>query len=179
MTDICKGMEEPTKMMGYADDWIIYISHKLPRVAEARFKKAADKVIKWSNVNGFRISAEKTKSMFIHRWNRVLGRTPRIRIWINNVEIVMTNHHRILGLIFDQPLNWEEHIKDVKARAMEKLNITIHPPQNSQNDHLTNIEIWSRRLRISIAHNTKNLRPCPPQISTGNFCSMPNRKRFT
>jgi hypothetical protein len=123
MTDICKGMEEPTKMMGYADDWIIYISHKLPRVAEARFKKAADKVIKWSNVNGFRISAEKTKSMFIHRWNRVLGRTPRIRIWINNVEIVMTNHHRILGLIFDQPLNWKEHIKDVKARAIKKLNI--------------------------------------------------------
>jgi hypothetical protein len=54
MTDICKGMEEPTKMIGYADDWIIYTSHKLPRVAKARLKKAADKVIKWTNENGFR-----------------------------------------------------------------------------------------------------------------------------
>jgi hypothetical protein len=24
MTDICKGMEEPTEMTKYADDWIIY-----------------------------------------------------------------------------------------------------------------------------------------------------------
>jgi hypothetical protein len=31
MTDICKGMEEPTNMIGYVDDWIIYTSHKLPR----------------------------------------------------------------------------------------------------------------------------------------------------
>jgi hypothetical protein len=35
----------------------------------------------------------------------------------------MTNHYHILGLIFEQRLNWEEHIKDVKARAMTKLNI--------------------------------------------------------
>jgi hypothetical protein len=47
MTDICKGMEKPTKIIGYADDWIIYTSHKLPRIAEVKLKKAADKVIKW------------------------------------------------------------------------------------------------------------------------------------
>jgi hypothetical protein len=35
----------------------------------------------------------------------------------------MSNHHRILGLIFDQRLNWKEHIKDAKARAMKKWNI--------------------------------------------------------
>jgi hypothetical protein len=34
MIDICKEMEEPTKMIGYADDWIIYTSHKLPKVAK-------------------------------------------------------------------------------------------------------------------------------------------------
>jgi hypothetical protein len=62
-------MEELTKMIGYADDWIIYTSLKQPRVAETRLKKVASKVIKWTNENGFRISAEKTKSMFIHRRN--------------------------------------------------------------------------------------------------------------
>jgi hypothetical protein len=31
MTDISKGMEEPTRMIGYAGDWIIYKSHKLPQ----------------------------------------------------------------------------------------------------------------------------------------------------
>jgi hypothetical protein len=86
-------------------------------------ENAADKVIKWTNENGFRISAEKTKSMLIHRRNRVLERRPRIINWINNVDIEMTNHHRILGLIFGQRLNWRDHIKDVKARAMKKMNI--------------------------------------------------------
>jgi hypothetical protein len=61
--------------------------------------------------------------MFIHRRNRVLTQRLRIRIWINNVEFKMTNHHRILGLIFDQQLNWREHIKNLKARAMKRLNI--------------------------------------------------------
>jgi hypothetical protein len=43
-------------------------------------------------------------------------------------------------------------------------------PQNAPNDHLTKAKIWRRRLRISIAHNTKNFRPCPPQRSkTGTF----------
>jgi hypothetical protein len=105
ITDICKGMEDPTKMIGFTDDWIIYTSHKLPRLAEARLKKAVDKVIKWTNKNGFRISAEKTKSMFIDTINQVIGRTPRIRIWINNEEIEMKNYHRILGMILDQRLN--------------------------------------------------------------------------
>jgi hypothetical protein len=68
LTGICKGMEEPTKMIRYADDWII---HK-PETTKSnrRLKKAANKVIKWTNENGFRISAEKTKSVFNHRKNR-------------------------------------------------------------------------------------------------------------
>jgi hypothetical protein len=65
-------MGESTKLIVYADEWIVYTGHKIPRVAEARLKKTAEKVFKWTNENGFRISAEKTKLMFIHRRNRVL-----------------------------------------------------------------------------------------------------------
>jgi hypothetical protein len=71
-------LSQPTKMIGYTDDWIIYTSHKQPRVAEARLEKTADEVIKLTNENVFRILTEKTKSMFIHRKNRVLERRPRI-----------------------------------------------------------------------------------------------------
>jgi hypothetical protein len=35
----------------------------------------------------------------------------------------MVKKHRILGLTFDERLNWKEHIKDVKARATRKLNL--------------------------------------------------------
>jgi hypothetical protein len=42
-------------VLKYSDpkDWIIYTSLKLPIVAEARLKKAVEKVIKWTNKNGF------------------------------------------------------------------------------------------------------------------------------
>jgi hypothetical protein len=48
MMDISKEMEEPTKIIGYADDWIIYTNHKLPRVAETKHKNTAEKVMKWT-----------------------------------------------------------------------------------------------------------------------------------
>jgi hypothetical protein len=63
----------------------------------------------------------KTKSIFIHI--RFLEGRPIIRVWINNEVIEMTKDHCILGLIFTQRQYWKEHIKDVKARAMIKLNI--------------------------------------------------------
>jgi hypothetical protein len=43
-------------------------------------------------------------------------------------------------------------------------------------------EFRIHKIIILPDHNTKNSRPCPPQRSKGsseNFCSMPNRKRFT
>jgi hypothetical protein len=35
----------------------------------------------------------------------------------------MVRHHRILGLILDEKLNWKEPLKNVKARASKKLNL--------------------------------------------------------
>jgi hypothetical protein len=35
----------------------------------------------------------------------------------------MVRHHKILGLTFDERLNWKEHLKTVKARASKKLNL--------------------------------------------------------
>jgi hypothetical protein len=87
-------------------------------------KKAADQVIKWTNENRFRISAERTKLMLIYRWNWVLEQIPRIR---NCVEIEMTNH-RILGLIFDQQLNWKEHIKVIRHQILLRIHQMIIIP---------------------------------------------------
>jgi hypothetical protein len=50
--------------------------------------------------------------MFIERKRLGIELRHKVRILINNEEIQMAGHHRIL-----------EHIKDVKARAAKKLNI--------------------------------------------------------
>jgi hypothetical protein len=35
----------------------------------------------------------------------------------------MVRHQRILGLIFNERLNWQEHLKNVKPLASKKLNL--------------------------------------------------------
>jgi hypothetical protein len=75
--------------------------------------------------NGFKISPEKTKTILIHkRRPQTEGNTRfKLRVLIGTEKIEMVKKHRILGLTFDERLNWNEHIKDVKARATKKLNL--------------------------------------------------------
>jgi hypothetical protein len=52
ITEVCKGISEPTKMAVYADN----------RIAEARLKKVTNKVTKYTSENRLKISTNKTKS---------------------------------------------------------------------------------------------------------------------
>jgi hypothetical protein len=42
MATICKGIEEPTRIVQYADDWVIYSSQRTPRMAEIKLQKGAN-----------------------------------------------------------------------------------------------------------------------------------------
>jgi hypothetical protein len=55
---------------------------------------------------------------------RIEGNTRfKLRVLIGTEKIDMVNKHRILGLTFDERLNWKEHRKDVKGRVTRKLNL--------------------------------------------------------
>jgi hypothetical protein len=60
------------------------------------------------------ISAEKTKMLLVR---------PSLKIWMGERMLEMIRQHRILGLIFDEILYWNKHLKNVKARASKKLNL--------------------------------------------------------
>jgi hypothetical protein len=42
--EICRGIERSTRMLGYADDWVVVTSNKTPKTAEARLQKATNMV---------------------------------------------------------------------------------------------------------------------------------------
>jgi hypothetical protein len=48
---------------------------------------------------------------------------PKLNIWIGGEKIETAKNYWILGVIFDEWMNWKEHIKNVKARADKILNI--------------------------------------------------------
>jgi hypothetical protein len=97
----------------------------------------------------------------------------------------MVKKHRILGLTFDERLNWKEHIKDIKARATRKSTkkfiphimglgpvITFADPPI---DSIIHTPICSGSLRISLMYGPKTTVYSPPQMcktGTGYLCNM-------
>jgi hypothetical protein len=47
----------------------------------------------------------------------------RLNIWIKGTKIEQVRKHKILGLIFDTRMNWNEHILSTKAKIQKKMNI--------------------------------------------------------
>jgi hypothetical protein len=91
MAEITHEIEEPIKIIGYADDWIIiHTTHKHERVS----------VLKLQLIE---------KTMF-SRKNTAIASRPRLDIWIKGTKIEQVSKHKILGLIFDTRMDWNEHI---------------------------------------------------------------------
>jgi hypothetical protein len=92
-------------------------------MTENELQRLAKKIMKWANETGFTISDEKTKTLLVYRRRPRVQSRPTLKIWRGECMLEMVRHHKILGLIFDEKLNWTEHLKTVKARASKKLNL--------------------------------------------------------
>jgi hypothetical protein len=49
-------IEGLTRMLGYADDWVILTSNKKPKTADTQLQKATNIVSRWAKEDGFTIS---------------------------------------------------------------------------------------------------------------------------
>jgi hypothetical protein len=89
---------------------VIVTSGKAPIRAETSIKETANSVTRWTNNNGYKISPEKTKTMLIHRRRPRIERNTsfKLKVLIETGRIEMVKKHRILGLTFDERLNWKE-----------------------------------------------------------------------
>jgi Reverse transcriptase (RNA-dependent DNA polymerase) len=164
MSETYDGIQEPVKIIGYADDWMIFTSHKDVRTCETRMQKAMQQIIKWTNDTGFQISIEKTKSNLFSRKNYEIINRPKINIWIKEERIEQVRQHRILGLIFDSRMTSNEHILYAMAKA-EKNEPNQMPKshqmgsrsrkfhQNAPNDNLQHTQIRWGSIWLSITGN--------------------------
>jgi hypothetical protein len=84
-------------------------------MAENELQRSANKIMKWVNETGFSISAEKTKTLLVHKRRPRAQSRPTLKIWMGECMLEMGRHQRILSLIFDERLNWKEHLKTVKC----------------------------------------------------------------
>ncbi|GFT11918.1 probable RNA-directed DNA polymerase from transposon X-element [Trichonephila clavipes] len=104
----------------YVDDVQISYSSKFLNVAQRHIQTTINNFTKWAEQNGFDFSAEKTVSVV---FTRKRGVFPNPELFIGRSIIQVVNEVKFLGLIFDQSLRFHRHLKDLKIRSANALNI--------------------------------------------------------
>ncbi|GFT64956.1 RNA-directed DNA polymerase from mobile element jockey [Trichonephila clavipes] len=104
----------------YVDDVQISYSSKFLNVAQRHIQTTINNFTKWAEQNGFDFSTEKTVSVV---FTRKRGVFPNPELFIGRSIIQVVNEVKFLGLIFDQSLRFHRHLKDLKIRSANALNI--------------------------------------------------------
>jgi hypothetical protein len=58
MARITDDIEQPIKIIDYADIWVVHTTHQHQQVATIRIQKAMDTNIKWAEDTGFKLFTE-------------------------------------------------------------------------------------------------------------------------
>ena len=120
INDVTSVIPPDIKYSLYVDDLAIFLSSPNIRSIERRLQYTINRIHSWSQNNGFQLSIEKTTAVHFHR-KRGLPTEPSLLL--NNHQISFNDHHKFLGLIFDQRLRWSVHIDCLKVKCMQAMQL--------------------------------------------------------
>lgn len=106
----------------FVDDFAIYCTSATQSHIIRRLNTVLDNIHGWTTKTGFQISVEKTKAMIFYRDKRHL-RGDAVPLRMGDVSIPFCDTVKFLGLTFDSHLNWVDHIRILKARCMQRMNV--------------------------------------------------------
>ena len=104
----------------FVDDLSISYAASRMVVAERKIQLTINKVADWAAKRGFKFSSMKTVAV---HFCRIRGIHPDPEIYIYGQRISCKEETRFLGLIFDKRLTWVPHIKNLKVRCVQALNV--------------------------------------------------------
>ena len=90
----------------FADDTVLFCSHKNSQNVQAIVNNELHKVSKWFCSNKLSLSLNKTKYMILSKSKT----NEPFFIQINGFEIEQTHSYKYLGVIIDDKLKWHDHI---------------------------------------------------------------------
>jgi len=105
----------------FADDAALWTSHSNPQTAQKKMQTQLDKITKWTNKWGFKLSPLKSTVILFQKPH--LRNHEKIHLTVNNHTIPQKQQTKFLGVIFDHTLNWNSHINSLIERCKADLNI--------------------------------------------------------
>lgn len=107
----------------YADDTACYIRGNDPKRTACEMKKSANAFKAWCDNNRLTINLNKSKTMFFssHPRKNSTELKQKIKIEIDNTEITNVTEYKYLGLIINEHLNFDSHIKMIKQKISFRL----------------------------------------------------------
>ena len=104
------------KIHSYADDFVVYASHKDEHTVKERLQTALHILAHKMSTLGLRLSTQKTEALWFFK------NTPQWRFRVNNQHINWSASVKYLGIILDKRLHMTKQSDYVKEKATLKLN---------------------------------------------------------
>ena len=107
-------------MWKYVDDTTL--SEKVPKGQQSRAQEAVDHVSNWSAENLFQLNLEKTKELTIS-----FRRSPEHfdPVTVDGIQIQATTSSKLLGLIINNTLTWNDHVDSLIKKAARKIYLLV------------------------------------------------------
>ena len=119
INDIDKTLQSNVSL--YADDAVIYSSHKSSVIAATNIQADIERLITWTTLNHLTINIKKTKAMFFGTQPALKKVNPNTTFTMGNEELEIVQNFKYLGIILDGELKYDLYLKDVKQKVGYKI----------------------------------------------------------
>ena len=108
----------------YADDMTIYVMGQTPETVERLLKMDLKAVENWLIENQLVVNTKKSITMLLctSQRRRSLS-SPNLSLSLNGDQLKCVTSHKILGLIIDNNLSWDLHVKHVCSKLASILGL--------------------------------------------------------
>lgn len=114
------GVVEHSTVNLYADDTTVYVADQDPSVVGDKLSADLHRIATWIEANGLRMNIGKTQAMVLCR-KRSRPQAESVRFSLNGETISRQETVKYLGVVVDENLSWEEHVKTVRQKSLAGL----------------------------------------------------------
>jgi len=118
INDIPPGLDG-TEMSLFADDSALFVAGRNKKLLQNKTQMSLNKIQKWCNQNGFKISIDKTIAIFFSKERH----KSNFEIKIKDKQIELGDSAKFLGVYFDRKLTWKAHIDHIVTKTNKRLNL--------------------------------------------------------